>query len=74
MKVRQRARQAARTHCKLSETACLLRSPSNAAHLEHPIARLRLGGLAGAFEVPDAATFNSLGREEIERMFDGDAT
>jgi hypothetical protein len=56
----------------LGETAYLLRSPANAAHLERSITRLRLGGLAGAFEVPDAATFNSLGREEIERMFGGD--
>jgi hypothetical protein len=46
MKVRQRARQAARTHYKLTETAYLLRSPVNTTHLERSIARLRAEGKA----------------------------
>jgi antitoxin (DNA-binding transcriptional repressor) of toxin-antitoxin stability system len=38
-----------------------------------PPRRRRLGFLAGMFEVPDAPTFNALGREEIESVFSGDA-
>jgi prevent-host-death family protein len=34
--------------------------------------RKRLGFLAGAFQVPDAATFNAMGHEEIARLFAGD--
>lgn len=34
-----------------------------------PIKRKRIGFLAGRITVPDAETFNSLGREEIAAMF-----
>ncbi len=37
-----------------------------------PSKRRRLGFLAGTYRVPDAATFNSLGRDEIAAMFAGD--